>query len=62
MRTQDALQDIWPFVYQLIHPSIREVSPALFRADEVLAQRMAIELMVAFDIELKSSSSATHLP
>jgi hypothetical protein len=62
MRTQDALRDIWPFVYQLIHPSIRDVSPALFRADEVLALRMAIELMVAFDIELKSSSGDTHMP
>lgn len=49
-------------MYQLIHPAIRDVSPALFRADEVLALRTAIELMVVFDIELKSAITATHEP
>ena len=50
-------RDILPFIYHMIHPNIREINTQLFTKHEKYAFQSAIEIMVLFDITLKSESA-----
>ena len=56
LRRGELYLDVLPYVYRMIHPNVRDVNTTLFNADEHLSFKLAIEIMVTFDIKLKRES------
>ena len=53
LRKKDMMLDLLPYVYQMIHPDVREINIQLFNNTEKEAFLKALELMVLFDIRIK---------
>jgi hypothetical protein len=53
LRKKDMMLDVLPFIYQMIHPEVREINIQLFDTNEKHIFLTALELMVMFDIKIK---------
>ncbi|CDW81860.1 chromosome transmission fidelity protein 18 homolog [Stylonychia lemnae] len=52
VRKRDFNTDLLPYIYQMIHPQIREINTQLFTKHEKQSFSTALEIMVMFDITL----------
>lgn len=59
MKRSDFKKDVLPYIFQIIHPNVRDLNIQLFTPFEKLAFLTAIEVMVMFDIKLKEESVIT---
>ena len=56
LRKNEMYFDVLPFVYQMLHPQLRDVGSQLYTNDEKKCFKQAIELMITFDIKLTDVS------
>lgn len=56
MKRADFKKDVLPYVFFMIHPSVRDTNTQLFTRHEKMEFQTAIEIMVMFDIKLKDDS------
>ena len=52
LRMKDFQQDVLPYVFHMIHPTVRAINTQLMEQSERNDLQTAIEIMVLFDIKL----------